>query len=74
MPDAGAPVATEGAAVVLAFPQERVRDGDDAERVRMRCKSVDPVTGQLSFAWVTVYARYGRRHVRCVSDFSLVPP
>jgi len=72
--EAGAPVAAEGAVVVLAFPQERVRDGDDAERVRMRCKSVDPTTGQLSFAWVTVYARYGRRHVRCVGDFSLVPP
>ena len=72
--EAGAPVAVEGAVVVLAFPQERVRDGDDAERVRMRCKSVDPTTGQLSFAWVTVYARHGRRHVRCVGDFSLVPP
>ena len=71
---AGAVVATEGAVVALAFPQERVRDGGDAERVRMRCKSVDPTTGQLSFAWVTVYARYGAKHVRCVGDFSLVPP
>ena len=60
--------ADAGTRVVLVYPM--MADTDDGI-VTMRMKSVNPVTGQLTYTWVRVYDP--NTETRYVTDFSLVP-
>ena len=62
-------VATKGDRVLLAYPQ---RHDKQTGRVSMRLKTVHPVTAQLRYVWVDVYAGVDEDR-RLVTNFSLRP-
>ena len=64
--DAERVVARQGERVMLVYP---MRSDPNTGRVTMRAKTVDAVTGQLSYAWVLVYDPEAGS--RAVTDFSL---
>ena len=55
----------KGTRALFVYPME-VEKADD--RVYMRAKRADPVTGQLSYSWVLVHDPSNEE--RCVTDFS----
>jgi hypothetical protein len=59
-------VAKAGSRVLAVHPTK-----EDGDTVKMRIKTVHPVTAQLSYHWVTAYERATSR--RPLSDFSLLP-
>ena len=67
-PDEASAVALPGERVVLVYP---MREHGPEARVVMRLKTCHPVTGQLSYRWVTVYDH--DESSPFVKDFSLLP-
>ena len=57
--------------VQLVYPMKTVRVGESTKQL-MRCKQVDPVTGQLSFCWIVVYEEENGTYIRHVSRFTSV--
>ena len=70
--EAGAAIVAKSGELLARLPARARRDRR-GERVRMRCKTVHPATGQLSLTWVTVYEKQGAVHVRRIGDFSVHP-
>ena len=62
------PIAAKGDRVMLVYPQ---RSDPDTGRIDMKLKRAHPVTGQLSFSWVTVYDPMIDEAHR-MRDFSLI--
>jgi hypothetical protein len=62
-------VAARGDRLLLVYPQ---RHDKQTGRVSMRLKTVHPVTAQLRYVWVDVYAGVDEDR-RLVTDFSLRP-
>lgn len=64
--DTDSVVARTGERVMLVYP---MRSDSNTGRVTMRAKTVDAVTGQLSYTWVLVYDP--ESGTRAVTDFAL---
>lgn len=60
-------VVHQGARALFVYP---MRENAENGNVEMRCKTVDGVTAQLAYTWVTVYDAASAEHV--VTDFGLI--
>lgn len=65
-------VAKENEWVMLMYPMKNVKT-EAGTQTFMRCKTVDPQTGQISVAWVVVFQCIDDENTRFIQKFSLVP-
>ena len=61
------PLCKDGERVCMVYPMEKTDD----EKVVMRMKTVDSVTGQLKYDWVVVHDLV--THTSFLKNFSLIP-
>jgi len=59
--------------VHLTYPMERVDISPTHHQVLMRCKTVDPSTGQISICWAILSESKDGKTTKFVKDFSMVP-
>lgn len=59
--------------VHLVYPMERVDLSPTHHQVLMRCKSVDPSTGQISICWAILFETKDGKSTKFVRNFSMYP-
>ena len=58
--------------VMLCYPMERV-ELDTGYQYLMRCKQVNPKTGQMNVCWAVVFEEIEEKSHRAIAEFSMVP-